>query len=1335
MSANDLPENSTLTLKELDIPGRTGPISEEPEIWGINRAAAHDNFPRQGLLCRAGPWDVMSIGDALDIKIEGQQVEKKIVKEHEVGTELQMFVPAARLHEGPLTVSYTVTRLNQTPENSEVSRYLFKDTRPGGHDEDDGPGHSKLIMSIPPEIISGGIDKDNVADGFLITIGKADGLPPYPFAAAGDRIQVSVGGVFVLNEGLTQDQADGKTAITIHIDEATLREAGDSDSKGLAVVFEVYDLVDNRSEDWSFEQRVVVAIDTTLLDAPLLEEAVNNVLDVDKLGTADGTAQIVALDPSKFKVGDIIILRIKGTPVEGAPIDIEIKSEPLVSVPSIVNISVPNAVLGQFAKTQFALSFWLPSADGSPELRSKTQFISAIGEVQRLAAPVVRDALDGALDPTLEQVVFLIPFDESFVAGDSIELHCLIIRSDLTPYLLKLPLRTITNGDIAAKEPLQINASRDPLLDLAKGGTMEAYYLSHIASTVLGTMNRVNATHTTRESIHAEILQVGEPRLELPEPEVAGVVNGVMPPDRDGTTLTVSYLDTHPGDVVTYCWVGSKTGTVCDSITLNSFTAGKPIQFTIRAGLIKNNEGGMVEAKYSIKRAAGGTSHSNPLTFRVGVALELKAPAIEQAPNGSTLDPFAAEDALTAIIDYDMRIGDKITVTLTGAPGTPAGGSHTTAPVNVTTIGVQKIEIDTSVLAFNFGQSVTVSFIVSRDGESKDSQLLLLAVLPIKDHDHRLPSPIINGNTSSELDTNTLARGAKTRIARWSHNAQGQPLWLLYLKDDDPTPFAITYEATPTPAAGLPNGMYPDTPVAALKALPNGARVRIEFRVGFDHSPDESKAVTFPVRTYTIAIALELKAPAIEQAPNGSTLDPFAAEDALTAIIDYDMRIGDKITVTLTGAPGTPAGGSHTTAPVNVTTIGAQKIEIDTSVLAFNFGKSVSVHCTVSRDGESKDSEVLVLAVLPIQDQDSRLPSPIINGNTSSELDTNTLARGAKTRIARWSHNAQGQPLWLLYLKDDDPTPFAITYEATPTPAAGLPNGMYPDTPVAALKALPNGARVRIEFRVGFDRSSDESKAVTFPVRNYTVKAKVWVTPTLNNVLDDKGVEVPEGQATLSTTLKLKGTATKGEKVELYDGNGPSAALKGTADVDPVTGKWEYTITVAPAGSRRLYAKALYPVSQLYSNVRTLADGTRENFDELDDLDIPPSTSLEFRNFVLENTTNGIITIRKVSSPFPGQVERKTLSASGTGPFSLHLKSKGIKVSFWYTSLHKKEQVTVRFLGPRLNMFHFLDPYTWGKAEHFSFHAFEPATEISRIEIWMKRDGVMHFDNFQFSLP
>ena len=38
MSANDLPENSTPTLKELDIPGRTGPVSE------IQRAAGGTSY-------------------------------------------------------------------------------------------------------------------------------------------------------------------------------------------------------------------------------------------------------------------------------------------------------------------------------------------------------------------------------------------------------------------------------------------------------------------------------------------------------------------------------------------------------------------------------------------------------------------------------------------------------------------------------------------------------------------------------------------------------------------------------------------------------------------------------------------------------------------------------------------------------------------------------------------------------------------------------------------------------------------------------------------------------------------------------------------------------------------------------------------------------------------------------------------------------------------------------------------------------------------------------------------------------------------------------------------
>ncbi|WP_339548900.1 hypothetical protein, partial [Pseudomonas sp. RA_35y_Pfl2_P32] len=102
------------------------------------------------------------------------------------------------------------------------------------------------------------------------------------------------------------------------------REAGDSDAKGLPVAYECYDLVDNRSEDWSLPQWVMVGVDQRRPLAPLLKEALNNVLDVDDLGNANGTAQILAIATEFFAKDDLIFVRLKGTPLEGLPIDEEL---------------------------------------------------------------------------------------------------------------------------------------------------------------------------------------------------------------------------------------------------------------------------------------------------------------------------------------------------------------------------------------------------------------------------------------------------------------------------------------------------------------------------------------------------------------------------------------------------------------------------------------------------------------------------------------------------------------------------------------------------------------------------------------------------------------------------------------------------------------------------------------------------------------------------------------------------------------------------------------------------------------------------------------------------
>lgn len=93
--------------------------------------------------------------------------------------------------------------------------------------------------------------------------------------------------------------------------------------------------------------------------------------------------------------------------------------------------------------------------------------------------------------------------------------------------------------------------------------------------------------------------------------------------------------------------------------------------------------------------------------------------------------------------------------------------------------------------------------------------------------------------------------------------------------------------------------------------------------------------------------------------------------------------------------------------------------------------------------------------------------------------------------------------------------------------------------------------------------------------------------PRLTSVMDATDIEIPQAGQTFSTALTLKGTASKDQQVEIFDGSGSSAVSKGKANANAITGEWVLPITV-PEGARRLYAKALYPVSPVYSNVRTL---------------------------------------------------------------------------------------------------------------------------------------------------
>ncbi|WP_448093778.1 hypothetical protein [Pseudomonas lini] len=906
MTSAQQPDNAINLLRELNIPGRTKvPVSTNPNVWGLNIAAVLDNFPRHGLQCLAGPWGTMGVGDRLVIfRGNGNQVLLETVDENEVGKELTMFIESRHLGEGPHDISYDVTRLGQTEEPSEVMKVLVKLTRPGGHDDNDEDGHSKLIMLIAREILDGGIDQDNVADGVDITIER------YPNITVGDVIRLSWGGVFVFSLALTQEQVDGTTPIIVHVDEATIRKAGDSGEKGLAVVFEVYDVVDNRSEDWSAAQWVVVTIDQKRPIAPLLKEALNNILDVDKLGDANGTGQVIAMDTQFFAVGDIIFFRVRGTPVEGAPIDQEMTGFPLTNMPSIPEIAIPNALLRRLAKTQMVLSYRIQKADGSADFHSKGQFISVIGEIQRLKPPIAEDARQGTLDPDLPRTRIEIPFDPSFEAGQVIKLFWLGTLPDHTPYLPDLPLRPITQGDIDAKLSLYITVDAVHIKPLV-GGTLELYYQLWIEDSVLATLDRYTALHAVRESEHASLLNVGEPRQELPVPTVDGVVDSVLDPDRNGTTLTATWLNTQDKDEVIREWEGSKTGLSSDSIVLNSFTAGRPVPFDINAALIKGNDGGTVSARYSVVRAGEHTRYSHPLEFSVGVALELDPPTIQQAEaDGTTLEPIKAVEALTAVIPPEGLLPtDLLSVTWTGAAGTAAGGSHTTDPKPISESGLS-IALLLSVLAFNLDKTVTVTFTITRDGKTIDSLPLTLNIQNLPQS--VLPKPVIpaadNDGEGPELDVASLSANANTHMGVWPLIAAGQFVWLrLKGTNADNSDYLKTIHTAPGSSvtqAWIDQGFYSRTiALSELQNLKDGSALTMEFKAALGKSQVEAEAVTFPVRTYTVKALVELT-PAITsvkdsknvEIPNGGTTVDTTITLSGTASNNQTVEIFDGTT-------------------------------------------------------------------------------------------------------------------------------------------------------------------------------------------------------------------------------------------------------------------------------------------------------------------------------------------------------------------------------------------------------------------------------------------------------
>ncbi|MFJ2320504.1 hypothetical protein [Pseudomonas sp. NPDC087817] len=1087
-----------LALKPLYFPALVALNPAEHYSGGIPIRAVEDDL--QGII---PAWFNMNIGDKAEVfwgNANSAIWSKTLDLDIELNKDLSFTIPKAHVLDGEAKpVFYRITYKNQTSEDSKPELILLvKLTRPGEYDDIPGDdGHSDLKFSL---------DHDEV-DETLPAKGVTMRIVPYRNLTRYDRILARWGSQQVTHV-VTPEQAldPARHPIDVVFSRAVIETAGDGPE--VAVAYQVVDRCGNYPDErapWSAIRKVLVDLGGNRLKEPLVlvKGQPTNSINLDQLGD-DDVVVLVNTPEADFKVGDKVFLTWTGTPAQGSQIIVGPLESPVNFVDLPLKFSIPNASVRAIAKGSASVGY-IRQRSGAADRPSKNASATVIGDISQLRAPTVDEAPGGNLPPETTWATVNIPWYPGRNSSDQINLIWQAQAPGGSTVYYEDP-RPV--GDIAENQPVQRNVSNAEIRRF-NGLNVKVFYI---------VTNSETALLSVRESLVFP-MQVGVPLPTFDRPEVEGADNDALDPDKvppTGATLVVPYLGTRDKDRVTWRWRGSASGgSTSGHIDLIPATAGKPVRITVNKQYVTANLNGTVVADYSIQRAGVMLGNSHELTLRIGAALDLDAPKIKEANGSTSLNPLAAKDSLTAIVDYTgMAIGDDIIVTWTG---TPPNGSDTSAKKTVTTLGPQSIPLKNAVVAFNLGKAVTVSYTVTRAGAPVPSKELALTVLAIPQEDPALGKPLItqaaNNGEGPELDVRALTANATIRINSWPLIALKQYVWLrVEGTNKDESKYDKTFLQPPgsqTNQGWVDQGYYlHQIPLADLQNLKDGSDLTLYFKAGLGGSQDVNEAVSFPVRKYTVKVALAQPIkPSIKEAPgSSSTLNPIAAKNRLTVLVPHytGMASTDQLSVTWTGAANTPAGGSHTSAAVSVGTVGQKEIAIPNTVVAFNLGKAVKVFYTVTRNGTPTKSVEFALNVQVIPAGHAELTKPTIDGAAGDVLDVTALPAGGSTRIARWPLIAVGQTLWLRYFgtNADDTVYTSAPYVATPLAQGGLPNGPGPITP--NLRGLKDGSSLRVEFRVGFDRNTDETKAVSFQLRSYTVKVPL-ATPIKPSIKEAPG--------------------------------------------------------------------------------------------------------------------------------------------------------------------------------------------------------------------------------------
>ncbi|MHC8298562.1 hypothetical protein [Pseudomonas sp. ZS1P83] len=518
----------------------------------------------------------------------------------------------------------------------------------------------------------------------------------------------------------------------------------------------------------------------------------------------------------------------------------------------------------------------------------------------------------------------------------------------------------------------------------------------------------------------------------------------------------------------------------------------------------------------------------------------LPAPTVK-GQTGNNLSP-TLQDIRVIVPQGSLLPTDKVSVIWQGAISTPAASF--TSPQRLVSAGLEFV-VPRSVLAYSLGKSVTVSYVIERGGNTSTSLPLALNILTLP-ATALIPPKIVEAGADNVIDVIALStKNATIHALLYTLIEADQPCWLSLegKKPDGSAHNLALWNGLPaqTNANWIKQGYLPVALANSyLTQLGHGTSLTIKFKASLDKSNVEATAVVFPDRRYTVKTLVELK-PEITSVKDSKSVEiPNAGTTVDT-------------TVTLSG---TASKGQQVTIFDGTTPKGTVTAHATTGVWTLALtALSVAAHSFTAKAlyGSGQVSAARTMTVIA-------LVAPVITSvKDSKSVEIPNAGTTVDTTVTLSGTASKGQQVTIF----DGTTPKGTVTAHATTGAWTL-----------ALTALSVAAH-------SFTAKALYGSGQVSAARTMTVIA--LVAPVITSVKDSKSVEIPNAGSTIDTNVTLSGTASKGQKVEIFDG----ATSKGAATAEAITGLWTRQVPGLSVGAHSFTAKALYG-SGLVSTARTI---------------------------------------------------------------------------------------------------------------------------------------------------